>query len=430
MILALLVFLPFGLPGQAYGQTDDPPAETTPDNEAAMRWWDALNPEQRLAALHGDEPTPEQTAAAENPYADLDMATKGLVNDAADAINGNVEFASVGAWWQSLDCRLKRVATGDGNTEDTASPYCAHYPGSGRTPLLGAEEKAPVDTVGQALLGRMDLGVYPSDSALAMRWWNALDAAQRVAALHGDAATLEPGQRAAAERMYGDLDPETKRLVHTTTAGIASTTRLSSVGAWWESLNCRQKRVATGDGNTDDPNSPYCAYYPGSGVTPLLGADEQAHVDTVGQAVLGLMDPGVYPPDIPPVMQWWDAFSPDQRVAALHGDTATPQQSTAARNVYADLDPGDQEVGQRRCRGSPRPGPIRQRRRLVGVPRLPPQARRYRQRQHRRSVQPLLRPLSRLRDVADTRRHGKTTRQRRRYGAAPALRPRRVSAGA
>ena len=342
MILALLVTLPFGLPGQARGQTEDPPAETTPDSAAAMRWWDALNPEQRLAALHGDEPTPEQTAAAENPYADLDMATKGLVNDAADAINGNVEFASVGAWWRSLldDCRLKRIAVGDGNTEDADSPYCAHYPGSGRTPLLGAEEKTRVDTVGLALLGRMDLGVYPRDSALAMRWWNALDAAQRVAALHGDAATLEPGQRAAAERMYGDLDPETKTLVHTTTAGIAATTTSSSsVGAWWESLNCRQKRVATGDGNTDDPNRPYCAHYPGSGVAPLLGAAEKDHVDTVGQAVLGRMDPGVYPPDFAPVMQWWDAFSPDQRVAALHGDAATPQQSTAARNVYADLDP-------------------------------------------------------------------------------------------
>ena len=156
----------------------------------------------------------------------------------------------------SLDCRLRRIAVGEGNTEDAGSPYCAHYPGSGRTPLLGAVEKAHVDTVGQALLGRMDLGVYPPDSALAMRWWNALDAAQRVAALHGDAATLEPGQRAAAERMYGDLDPETKRLVHTTTAGIAATTRLSSVGAWWESLNCRQKRVATGDGNTDGPGEP------------------------------------------------------------------------------------------------------------------------------------------------------------------------------
>ncbi len=339
MILALLAALAFGLPGQVHTQTDDPPAETTPDNEAAMRWWDALNPQQRVAALHGDEPTPEQTAAAENPYADLDMETKGLANDAADAINGGVEFASVGAWWQSLDCRRKRIAVGDGNTEDTESLYCVHYPGSGRTPLLGAEVKAAVETIGLALLGRMDVGVYPPDIALAMRWWDALEPAQRVAALHGDAATLEPGQRAAAERMYGDLDPETKWLVHTTAAGIAPTTRLASVGAWWEFLDCREKRVATGDGNTEDLNSPYCDNYPGSGVTPLLEARIKDHVDSVGQALLDLMDPGVYPPDIPPAMSWWEALNPTQRVLALHGLTATQEETASARNMYVDLDP-------------------------------------------------------------------------------------------
>ena len=339
MVLALFALLAFGLQGQSYAQTDEPP----PDNEAAMRWWDVLNPQERLAALHGDdEPTPEQTAAAENPYADLDTATKGLVNDAADEINGDVNFASVGAWWQFLDCRKKRIAVGDGNAEDTTNPYCAHYPGSGRTPLLDAAEMARVDMIGLSLLGRMDLGDYPADSVLAMRWWDALDPAQRVAALHGDAATLDPGERAAAERLYMDLDPETKWLVHRATAGIAPTTRLTSVGAWWELLDCRQKRVATGDGNTDDPNSPYCAFYPGSGVTPLLGAGEMSHVDRIGQVLLDLMSPGVYPPDLTPAMQWWDALGPDQKVAALHGGTATPQQSAAARNMYADLDPQTQ----------------------------------------------------------------------------------------
>ena len=167
MMLALFALLAFGLQGQAYAQTGDPP----PDNEAAMRWWDVLNPQERLAALHGDDqPTPEQTAAAGNPYAGLDAATKGLVNDAADEINGNVNFASVGAWWQSLDCRKKRIAVGDGNAEDTTSPYCAHYPGSGRTPLLDAAEMARVDMIGLSLLGRMELGAYPADSVLAIRW--------------------------------------------------------------------------------------------------------------------------------------------------------------------------------------------------------------------------------------------------------------------
>ena len=122
---------------------------------------------------------------------------RGLVNDAVEDINGNTEFSSVGAWWWGLDCRLRRVATGDGNTEDAESPYCADYPGSGRTPLLGDVEKARVDMVGQALLGRTDPGVYPRDIPPFMGWWNALEPAQRVAALHGDSAS--PEQSAAAE---------------------------------------------------------------------------------------------------------------------------------------------------------------------------------------------------------------------------------------
>lgn len=110
LFLALLVALPLGLPGQARAQTGDPPA----DNEAAMRWWDELTPQQRAAALHGDEPTADQRTAAANPYADLDAGTKGLVNETADAIDGDGEATSVGAWWWGLDCRLRRVATGDG----------------------------------------------------------------------------------------------------------------------------------------------------------------------------------------------------------------------------------------------------------------------------------------------------------------------------
>ena len=332
MIVALLALFLFGLQGQTRAQTSDPP-----HNDAAMRWWDSLEPAQRVAALHGDTATPEQSAAAGNAFAALDTATRGLVNDAVDAINGNFDFSSVGAWWQPLDCRLKRVATGDGNTEDTASPFCAHYPGSGQTPLLDANAKDHVDRVGQALLGRMDPGVYPPDSPVAMRWWDAIEPAQRVAALHGDSAT--PEQSAAAEPMYGDLDPETKGQVHGAIAGIAPASPPTSVGAWWQVLDCREKRVVTGDGNTEDLNSPYCAYYPGSGETPLLGATEMAHVDRIGQALLDLMDPGVYPEDVLPAMEWWHALEPAQRVAALHGDSATPEQSAAAEPMYGDLDP-------------------------------------------------------------------------------------------
>ena len=88
-------------------------------------------------------------------------ADQAPVNDTAfDVFNGG-GFDSVGAWWQSLDCRLRRVAAGDGNAEDAQSPYCAHYPGSGQSPLLGDMQRQHVDAVGMALLDLSDTGVYP-----------------------------------------------------------------------------------------------------------------------------------------------------------------------------------------------------------------------------------------------------------------------------
>ena len=183
---------------------------------------------------------------------------------------------------------------GDGNTEDLESPYCAHYPGSGVAPLLGAVEKAHVDRVGQALLGLMDPGVYPPDIAPAMRWWDALNPTQRVAALHGFTATQE--ETTSAQDIYADLDPETKRRVNDTAREIYGTGGFDSVGAWWESLDCRLRRVAAGDGNTEDLESPYCNHYPGSGKSPTLDDMQRRHVNTVGMALLGRSDPGVYPP--------------------------------------------------------------------------------------------------------------------------------------
>ena len=141
-------------------------------------------------------------------YADLDSETKGLVNAAASAIYGDGGHYSVGQWWETLDCRLMRIAAGDGNMADPMSPYCAHYPGSGHAKILDAESKMFVDMVGKALLGRYDIGVYPMDSAMAKRWWNALNGEQMVAALFGDEATEE--EMTAAKKMYADLDSETK----------------------------------------------------------------------------------------------------------------------------------------------------------------------------------------------------------------------------
>lgn len=137
------------------------PLAQAADMDSTMRWWNTLSPEQMVAALHGDNATAAQAKAAKKMYADLDSDTRKLVDAAAKSIYGDGKFDSVGAWWESLDCRLMRVAAGDGNTADPASPYCAHYPGSGHAKIMGEMAIKHVHVVGQALLGRSDPGMYP-----------------------------------------------------------------------------------------------------------------------------------------------------------------------------------------------------------------------------------------------------------------------------
>ena len=269
-------------------------------------------------------------------YENLDGVTKGLVNAAAAEIYGEGGHYSVGAWWETLNCTLMRVAAGDGNTHDPESPYCAHYPGSGAAKILDAESKMFVDMVGKALLGRYDIGVYPMNSMMAMRWWNKLNGDQMVASLYGEEATDE--QDAAARNMYADLDSATRGLVNATAAEIYGEGGYYSVGQWWETLNCTLMRVAAGDGNTHDPESPFCAHYPGSGAAKILDAESKAFVDTVGRALLNRYDIGVYPMDSAMAMRWWNKLNGDQMVASLYGEEATDEQDAAARNMYADLD--------------------------------------------------------------------------------------------
>ena len=125
-----------------------------------MRWWNALNAEQMVAALYGDETRTTQTVAAQKMYADLDDDSKALVNVTADDLYGMGDFDSIGEWWETLDCRLMRVAAGDGNVVDPESPYCTHYPGSGAAKILSDEAKVHVDYVGMALLDRDYPGLF------------------------------------------------------------------------------------------------------------------------------------------------------------------------------------------------------------------------------------------------------------------------------
>ena len=272
-----------------------PAMEATPDVDYAMRWWNVLTPDQMVAALHGDMATEDQDAAARKLYADLDDATKALVNAAAAEIyDPDADYASVGDWWETLDCRLMRVAAGDGITADPMSPYCAHYPGSGAAKILSEEAKAHVDYVGMALLDLDEPGLFAPDNARAMRWWNVLNAEEMVAALYGDEATEE--QTAAAQRLYADLDDATKALVNVTADELYGMGDFDSIGEWWETLDCRLMRVAAGDGNVADPESPYCAHYPGSGEMKILSRAATEHVNMIGAALLGYEEMMAYAP--------------------------------------------------------------------------------------------------------------------------------------
>ncbi|MCY4489063.1 MAG: hypothetical protein OXF11_18375 [Deltaproteobacteria bacterium] len=131
------------------------------DEAAYMRWWNTLSPEQMVKALHGDKATEAQAKAAKKMYKDLDADTKKLVDAAADSIYDESGYDSVGQWWETLDCRLMRVAAGDGITADPASPFCAHYPGSGAAKIMDEAATKWVNVVGQALLGRSDPGKFP-----------------------------------------------------------------------------------------------------------------------------------------------------------------------------------------------------------------------------------------------------------------------------
>ncbi|MDE0003135.1 MAG: hypothetical protein OXQ29_10610 [Rhodospirillaceae bacterium] len=60
------------------------------DAGAAERWWNALSPEQMVAALHGGQATEAQAMAAKKMYADLDGETR----DFADAATAEIYNAA------------------------------------------------------------------------------------------------------------------------------------------------------------------------------------------------------------------------------------------------------------------------------------------------------------------------------------------------
>lgn len=177
------------------------------------------------------------------------------------------------------------------------------------------------------------------DIGYAMYWWNSLKGDQMVAALYGDTAT--EGQDAAARKMYADLDQVTKARVDLAATEINGHRDFSTVGDWWESLNCREMNIAAGYGNTHNPMSPYCRHYPGSDfpADKILGDDALMHVNHVGRALLGMGMPLSVPRVLTGVAErWWNVLDGPQMVAALYGDMATMEQEAAAKKMFMYLD--------------------------------------------------------------------------------------------
>ena len=73
-------------------------------------------------------------------------------------------------------------------------------------------------------------------------------------------------------------------------------------------------------------------------------------------------------------MRWWNTLTPEQMVAALHGDKGTEAQAMAAKKMYAGLDADTKKLVDAAGYDHLRKRRVRQRGRVVGVPGLPAHA--------------------------------------------------------
>ncbi|MXW49926.1 MAG: hypothetical protein F4Z84_06690, partial [Gammaproteobacteria bacterium] len=132
--------------------------------QAAARWWNALGAEARLRALYGNVSAADRDrllAWVQHGFDFLeDEMRSRVLFEAIDLLGGN-GYRSVADWWQSLSCRLRRVAVGDGKVSDASSPWCADWP------QLDAGQRDEAARVGRALLAdsQLPLGDEPPDAA-------------------------------------------------------------------------------------------------------------------------------------------------------------------------------------------------------------------------------------------------------------------------
>ena len=207
-----------------------------------------------------------------------------------------------------------------------------------------------------------DAQTLSEEDMRAMRWWNSLDADQKVTAVLGEVADpVDPDNPTTAEQQvidaatalentYGDLDDATTHTPIANLTGRNATTAkgivdeiagtlypagdhlpannenemigairgFQSVELWWNYLDCQEMRIAVGDGNlTGTEGEGYCQMY-----DDLDGA-QKARVDKVGIAILGRAegDTGSYS-EAPNnrARAWWETLDRFERIKALYGD--------------------------------------------------------------------------------------------------------------
>ncbi len=136
---------------------------------AASAWWAELSADERRRMLSGGHfvrrtsPTQTISQAITSSYEGLNFAFKARVgalagelanaegeNELTDAGLQPLDLTSPDKWWDSMDCRLRRVAVGDGTTDDPTSRWCqneaAELGSAGMDRAVGIFEAVTLET--------------------------------------------------------------------------------------------------------------------------------------------------------------------------------------------------------------------------------------------------------------------------------------------
>ncbi len=139
------------------------------NHPAASRWWAELSADERRRMLSGGhfvrkiQSGQTISQAITSSYEGLNFAFKARVgalagelanaegeNELTDAGLQPLDLTSPDKWWDSMDCRLRRVAVGDGTTDDPTSRWCqneaAELGSAGMDRAVGIFEAVTLET--------------------------------------------------------------------------------------------------------------------------------------------------------------------------------------------------------------------------------------------------------------------------------------------